>query len=50
MEEKKKKFLKPELEVIDFKNDDIITGSGEGLLEGIDKTDWDNSGGETEGY
>lgn len=42
MEEKKKKFLKPELEVIDFENDDIITlsvgtqGAEIGADEGTD--------------
>ncbi|MBE6136272.1 MAG: hypothetical protein E7181_03300 [Erysipelotrichaceae bacterium] len=47
MEEKKKKFLKPELEIFDFKNDDIITGSG--LAEAQGNAGWTDEDGETFG-
>ena len=47
MEKKKKKFLKPELEVIDFENDDIITGSG--LLEAQGNSGWTDEDGENFG-
>lgn len=39
----KKKFLKPEAEIVDFKNNDIITLSGadvdDGGMEGGDNTE-----------
>ena len=49
MENKKKIFLKPEAEIIDFKSDDVIRTSG-GLRNGTDDTDWDDGGSEVEGF
>lgn len=45
MEEKKKKFIIPEAEIIDFISDDIVTTSGltpgeEGAWTGQDGDDW----------
>ena len=39
MDDKKKKFLNPEAEVVAFNNEDIITLSG-----GTATADWDNGG------
>ena len=47
MEDKKKKFLRPELEIVDFENDDIITGSG--LAEAQGNADWSDEDGENVG-
>ena len=35
-----KKFLKPEAEIIDFADEDIITGSGEIGTLGVDSIPW----------
>ena len=43
MNDKKKKFIVPEAEIIDFSEEDIITGSG--LSEGDDLENWVNGGG-----
>lgn len=43
MKDKKKKFVEPVAEVIDFTNDDIITGSGdtpEGFLKDGETEEW----------
>lgn len=42
MDDKKKKYAKPEAEVMDFRNDDIITES----LTLEDNATWDNGFGE----
>ena len=35
-----KKFLKPEAEIIDFTNEDILTESGELDRVGVDEIEW----------
>lgn len=45
MNDKKKKYVVPEAEVINFINDDIITGSGDsnwGNDDNVDSIDWGN--------
>ena len=42
MDDKKKKYVQPEAEVVNFKNDDIITESL--TVEGV--AGWDNGTGE----
>lgn len=49
MEEKKKKFLTPIAEIIDFGKYDVIRTSG-GLNDGTDNTDWNPGGSETESF
>ena len=44
MNDKKKKFVIPEAEIIDFSEEDIITGSG--LTPGEDTDDWWTTGGD----
>lgn len=48
MGENKKKFVIPEVEIIDFSNDDIITVSGESFFDG-DAYD-EGAGGNKEGW
>ena len=45
MEEKKKKFIVPEAELIDFTNDDIITTS-----VGTDQLQWGDGGANTDDF
>ena len=50
MEEKKKVFITPIAEIVDFGKYDVIRTSGEGLTEGTDDAGWNPGGSETEGF
>ena len=41
---KEKRFVKPEAEIVEFYNDDIILTSGEGDVGGINYPWWGNGG------